>query len=103
MTLTAPDLYKPAVEKAAQELFDAKMGGTSDATLIDMLAQICMEDAEKAALAYLNACLEAGEAREAPGYRYKQRDELMPDWIADTRCTATRDFPCLILRMERKP
>jgi hypothetical protein len=96
MTLTTlPDNLKPAVEKAAQELFNAKMGGTDDPTLTDMLAAICMEDAEKAVLAFLNAAIEAGDAREA------ELAQTAGDWYADTIFGGDKPN-ALILRMGDK-
>ncbi len=48
--MTTIDLsgFEQEIEKAAQALFDDKMGGTDDIILIDMLASLCRADARAA-------------------------------------------------------
>jgi hypothetical protein len=67
-----PETRAAMVEAAAKALFDDSMGGTSDPTLIDMLASICERQAELA----INAFMKAAEAR---GFKLVARD-TMRDW-----------------------
>jgi len=99
MTITASDLYKPAVEKAAQAIHEEHDVGPWDKS--PAWQKIWRNDAEAAILAYLNACLEDGIAREATCEIQPVNDS---GWLAATYWPDDPDnFPALILRMERKP
>jgi hypothetical protein len=106
MTITTlPAALKPAVEKAAEAIFNHWQflcpgdivpkppwvpGGNS------IMQNTARALAETGLRAFLNAAIEAGEAREAGGFAFKagmwgayQREAPVP----------TDDFPALILRM----
>lgn len=97
MPLTAlPDNLKPAVEKA----LEAKLDRLYSIPLADVsldVRQEMLDDLEDDCLAFLNACLEAGEAREAKAYCNH------PDggWLYSTFNEGS-DFFVLILRMGDK-
>jgi hypothetical protein len=101
MTLTTlPVALKPAVEKAAVAL---SLADTSDGPLPDGTAfnEYYRSMARAAILAFLNAAIKAGEAREGRGWDHSGSGY----WAATTSGASMlpNDFIALILRMGDTP
>ncbi len=101
MTITTlPEHLKPMVEKAARRIFNASCGGLLPDWVEESKWNEAVAIAEADALAFLNACLEGGVAREGcagPTFRHPNH------WSACTRNAhikiTTDQFPALILNL----
>lgn len=97
MTITTlPEHLKPMVEKAAKAMWAIEWPGYKwpDADRASQPRDRILKEAEAGLLAFLNACLEGGVAREAIGCA------VVSDWVATTgiHCDPD-DFPVLILSL----
>lgn len=95
MTLTTlPEHLRPMVERAAWAINDDCLtdGDFAESVAFD------------AVLAFLNACLDGGVAREAGAFEYNMRPEYSKEWTAETidlsdSMWAEKVFPALILNL----